>query len=86
NPPRLLSALALAVAVPAAAHNGHQASVHDTVAAVTLRLKAQLPAAELRRLDAARIEAFLTPAERDALGSHHLTFRVSAPAVVTVFR
>lgn len=85
-PGGLLAALCLAIACPAGAHNGHQASVHDAVAAVALRLRQTLPEAELRRLDAPRVEAFLTSAERDALGAHHLTFRLSAPAVVTVFR
>lgn len=76
----------LAGALAAGAHGGPQASVHDTVAGVVRRLKAELPEAELRRLDAARAGAFLTPAERGALGAHHLAFRLNVPAVVTVFR
>lgn len=78
--------LAAALVLRAAAHEGHQASVHDTVAAIALRLKAQLPEAELRRLDAARVQEFLTAEERGVLGAHHVSFQVNAPALVTVFR
>lgn len=81
-----LLTLALAAAFRAAAHSGHQASVHDTVAAVALRLRAQRPEAELRQLTAATVEAFLTAPERNVLGAHHLAFRVNVPAVVTVLR
>ncbi|MFN0067620.1 MAG: fibronectin type III domain-containing protein [Limisphaerales bacterium] len=83
--PALPLLLFLFLALGALAHSGHLASVHDTVAAVALRLKAQLPEAELRNLTATTAEGVLTLAEREVLGAHHLTFRMNAPAVVTVF-
>lgn len=68
------------------AHPGHQASVHDTVAAIALRLRDQLPETDLKALSLATVESRLTPAEREVLGGHHLTFQVNAPVVVTVLR
>ena len=69
----------------ARAHVGAHASVHDTVAAVTLRLQRQLPDAELRRLTVPRVEALLSAREREILGAEHLTFRVDRPVWVTVW-
>ena len=68
------------------AHSGNHASVHDTVAAIALRLRDQLPEAALRKLTVTQVEAALTPAERDILGSHHLTWDVNVPVVLTVLR
>lgn len=65
-------------------HPGDHASVHDTVAAVALRLRNQLPEKQLKSLSLATVEAALNPAERNILGSHHLTFQAHVPVVVTV--
>lgn len=78
--------LGLYLAGSAWGHSGHQASVHDTVAAVALRLRDQLTEPALRQLTVTTVEAALTPNEREILGAHHLTFEVNVPVVVTVFR
>lgn len=80
----LLLVTGLALARPTHAHVGSHASVHDTVAGITLRLQ-QLPEAELKSLTVARVEAQLTAHEREVLGREHLTFRVNTPVLVTVF-
>jgi hypothetical protein len=54
------------------------------VAAIALRLRDQLAESALRQLTVPQVEAALTPAERDILGSHHLTWEVNVPVVLTV--
>lgn len=70
---------------PARAHVGSHASVHDTVAGITLRLQKQFPEADLRRLTVTQVETVLTPSERQVLGEEHVVFRVNTPVQVTVF-
>jgi hypothetical protein len=89
-----LSCLALLVASlfagiapqPAFAHSGGHPSVHDTVAGVLVRLRRELTPDQLIDLTPAKVEAFLTPQERDALATGHVRFRVNVPVVVTIVR
>ncbi len=83
----LLAALLVGFApLPAAAHTGDHPSIHDTVASIIVRLKRELPADELIGLTVPKVEAFLTPGEREILGNEHVRFRVNVPVVVTVVR
>ncbi len=83
--PLLLAAtLAFAIAQRAAAHVGAHASVHDTVAGISLRMTRELPEDRLRSLTVAQVEAMLTAEEREVLGTEHVTFRVDVPVRVTV--
>ena len=86
NRPWLVVLAAALLVVGLQAHPGSHASVHDTVAAVALRLRDQLPASGREQFSLAAVEAALTPGEREVLGGHHLTFQVDRPAVVTVLR
>jgi hypothetical protein len=83
---RLGAALALVAAVTLRAHVGSLPSVHDAVAALEERLRAGLSEPELRALTAARVLEVATPVEREVLGTHHITFTVDVPVVVTVLR
>lgn len=80
-----LAALGLALNV-AIAHEGHHGSVHDTVAGVIERMKRTLPEDELLNLAVPRVEAFLTPHEREVLAREHIRFTASVPVVVTIVR
>lgn len=60
--------------------------MHDTVAAVALRLRDQLPVSTRQQFSLAVVEAALTGDEREILGGHHLTFEVDQPVTVTVLR
>jgi hypothetical protein len=80
------SLLALLAAISAQAHNGSHASVHDTVAGIIERMRRDLTADELVALTAPKVEAFLTPREREVLGTAHITFRVNVPVIVTIIR
>ncbi len=71
---------------PTAAHTDGHPSIHDTVACIILRLKRDLTADELIGLTAPKVEAFLTPNEREVLGTEHVRFRVNVPIVVTIVR
>jgi len=68
------------------AHVGSHASVHDTVAAIVERMKAQMPEEDLRNLTVAKVEAFLTAEERHILGTEHLSFVVNVPVTVYLIR
>ena len=72
--------------LPATAHTGGHPSIHDTVAGIIARLKRELTAAQLIELTAPKVEAFLTPGEREILGTEHLRFRVNVPVVITIVR
>ncbi|MEI2722153.1 MAG: metallophosphoesterase family protein [Verrucomicrobiota bacterium] len=72
--------------LPAAAHTDGHPSIHDTVASVIVRMKRDLTADQLTGLTVPLVEAFLTPEERDILGSEHVRFRVNVPVVVTLVR
>ena len=61
-------------------------SVRETVAGVIARLKQELGTNELQKLTPSRAEQFLTPQEREILGTEHVTFRVNVPVRVTVLR
>lgn len=68
------------------AHEGSHASVHDTVAGIVERMRRELPDDELVALNVPKVEAFLTPQEREVLGTAHLRFRVNVPVIVTIVR
>lgn len=68
------------------AQQGGNPAVRDTVAGVIARLKRELPTNELPKLTPAQAEKFLTPQEREVLGTKHITFRVNVPVRVTVLR
>ena len=72
--------------LPAVAHTGEHPSVHDTVAGIIVRLKHELTAEQLIELTVPKVEAFLTPREREILGTCHVRFRVNVPVVVTLVR
>lgn len=78
---RLLPAAALCAAFIGSAADGESQRV---VSAVLERLRAQKTPAEIERLTAADVRAFLTPAERQVLGTRHLSFQVSAPVTVVI--
>lgn len=84
--PLLAMLLAVFTVPPVAAHNGKHPSVHDTVAGIIVRLKQELTSDQLIALTAPKVEAFLTPAEREILASGHIRFRVNVPVVVTIVR
>lgn len=91
--PRLLSLLLLTAAgfsailtPPAFAHTGGHPSVHDTVAGIIVRLKGELTDDQLIELTPAKVQAFLTPEEREVLATGHVRFRVNVPVVVTIVR
>ncbi len=71
--------------IPAAAHVGQHASIHDTVAGVIVRMRDTLSPDDIKKLDAARALDFLTPEERKILGEDYLVFKVSVPVTVSVF-
>ncbi len=71
---------------PAVAHTDGHPSIHDTVAGVIVRLKRELTADQLIELTVPDAEAFLTPSDREILGTEHLRFRVNVPVVVTIVR
>ena len=77
---------AVLVPFPAPAHTEGHASIHDTVARIILRLKRELTADQLTELTVPQVEAFLTPDEREILGSEHVRFRVNVPVVLTIVR
>jgi hypothetical protein len=82
-----LGLLPAALIVPAGiAHEGSHASVHDTVAGIIERMRRELPADDLVALTVPKVEALLTPQEREALGSAHIRFRVNVPVIVTILR
>src|SRR6185503_11049928 len=80
------SLLACFAPVPASAHTGGHPSIHDTVAGIVVRMKRELTAEQLIELSAPKVEAFLTPGEREILGTEHVRFRVNVPVVVTIVR
>lgn len=71
---------------PALAHSGGHPSVHDTVAGIIVRLRRELTPEQLIELTPAKVEASLTPQEREALATGHVRFRVNVPVVVTIVR
>lgn len=82
----LITSLLLLSASLSGAHPAGHPSVHDTVAGIMVRLRSQLTGDELIALTPARAEAFLTPQEKEILGSEHIRFTVDAPVVVTILR
>jgi len=66
------------------AHVGNHPSVHDTVAGIIERMKKELTTEQLRGLTLAQAEKFLTPKEREILGTEHITFKVNVPVRVTI--
>jgi hypothetical protein len=79
---RLTIGIWMGVAQLGNAHVGEHPSVHDTVAAITERLKQQKSHAELKALTLAGLDGFLTPKEREILGTEQLSFRVNVPATI----
>jgi len=61
-------------------------AVRDTVAGVLDRMKRELSTNELRHLTVARVEQFLTAAEREVLATGHISFHVNVPTRVCVLR
>jgi len=84
--PLILAVLLSSSAFRAGAHVGPHPSVHDTVAGIIERLRATLSPSGLRTLDLRRAESFLTAAERQTLGSEHISFRVNVPVTVWIVR
>ena len=83
----LLAALLAGSTTPTAtAHSGGHPSIHDTVATIVVRMKRELTAEQLIELTVPKVEAFLTPSEREILGTEHVRFRVNVPVVVTIVR
>lgn len=83
----LLAALLASFApLPVAAHTDGHPSIHDTVAGIIVRMKRELTADQLIELTVPKVEAFLTPGEREILGTEHVRFRVNVPVVVTIVR
>ncbi len=84
------AAVALLLLIPAVAqlqaHVGPHPSVHDTVAGVIERMKRTLTTNELASLTVPKVEQFLTPQEREVLGTEHISFRVNVPVRVSVLR
>lgn len=72
--------------VPLLAHEGGHRSIHDTVAAITERLRGQLSRSDLTNMTPYRIERELTEEERHILATEHIRFRVDAPVTVTLLR
>ena len=68
------------------AQQGGNPEVRDTVTGVITRLKREMPTNELQKLTPAQAAQFLTPREREILGTRQLTFRVNVPVRVTVLR
>lgn len=66
------------------AHVGNHPSVHDTVAGIIERMKKELSTEQLRGLTLAQAEKFLTPKEREILGTEHITFKVNVPVRVSI--
>lgn len=85
---RIISALAAAAFTlfPTAtrAHvNGHP-SIHDTVSAITDRMRTEIAPDDLRELTANKVVEWLTNDERAILGQEHILFSVNAPVEVAV--
>ena len=72
--------------LPAAAHTDGHPSVHDTVAAIIARMRHDLTSTQLVEMTLPKVEAFLSPAEREILGNEHIRFRVNVPVVLTIVR
>jgi acid phosphatase type 7 len=70
----------------ASAHVGNHPSVHDTAASILERLRKEKTHAELKALTVAQVERFLTPQERQILGTEHFSFKVNVPVTVSVIR
>ncbi|MDA7505811.1 metallophosphoesterase family protein [Verrucomicrobia bacterium] len=68
------------------AHVGGHPSVHDTVAAITLRMKSAFTEAELKALTPYQVEEFLNEEEKKILSTEHVHFRVNVPVVVSIIR
>jgi len=68
------------------AHVGPHPSVHDTVAGIVERMRRELSPQELRAWTVAIAEQFLTPKEREILGTEHISFRVNVPVTVSILR
>lgn len=60
------------------AHEGAHASVHDTVAGIMERMRRTLSADELVALTVPKVEAFLTPPEREVLATGPGSFGLSS--------
>ena len=82
--PALCVCLLLPTVEPLLAHVGQHPSVHDTVAGIIARMKREFGAEELRNLTVPKVEQFLTPRERELLGSEHVSFRVNVPVRVSI--
>jgi hypothetical protein len=72
--------------LPAVAHTDGHPSIHDTVAGIIVRLEQELTADQLIELTVPDVETFLTPRDREILGTEHLRFHVNTPVVVTILR
>ncbi len=68
------------------AHVGQHPSVHDTVAAITLRMKSAFTEAELKALTSFQVEQFLNEEEKKILSHEHIHFKVNVPVVVSIIR
>lgn len=82
----LCLALLALVTGPPWAHSASLPSVRGTVAGAIERMKRELGTNELRSLTVQAAEQFLTPTEREVLATAHISFRVNAPARVSVLR
>lgn len=68
------------------AHVGDHPSVHDTVAAITVRMKEHFSVEELKSLTSFQVEQFLSNEDRAILGKEHIHFKVNVPVVVSILR
>jgi acid phosphatase type 7 len=85
-PVRLLTGFFLLLCLNLSAHVGPHASVHDTVAGVIERMKAELSQDQLKKLDRSTVDGLLTTEERHILATEHISFRVNLPVTVSVLR
>jgi hypothetical protein len=68
------------------AHVGEHASVHDTVAAIALRMKSHFSEDQLNALTPHQIEQFLTEEEKHVLANEHIRFTVNVPVRISILR
>ncbi|MCB1125745.1 MAG: fibronectin type III domain-containing protein, partial [Verrucomicrobiae bacterium] len=77
---------ALLVGLVCRAHDGAHPSANDAAAAAALRLTRLVPAKEREEATEARLADWLTPAEREVLGTAHIRFQVNIPVRLAVAR
>jgi hypothetical protein len=74
------------IAPSSQAHDGTHPSVNDAAAGAALRLARQVPTETREEAGEARLADWLTPPEREALGTAHIHFQVNVPVRLAVAR